>query len=97
MSGNESGREMNDGLPAIGEVVIDEKGLNKVYRVHGADLGHVEIYRIGSLGFPLHVASVDDAGANAAWTLHNGYPLAPADRDEILRKIAEIWRAGAAE
>jgi len=83
---------MNDGLPTIGEIAVDENGLNKVYQVRGADLGHVEIYRIGSLGFPLHVASVDDAAANAEWTVHNGYPLAPADRDEILRKTTEIWR-----
>lgn len=88
---------MNDVLPTIGEIAIDESGLNKVYQVRGEDLGRVEIYRIGSLGFPLHVASVEDAAANAEWTVHNGYPLAPADRDEILRKIGEVWRRGRGE
>lgn len=79
---------MNDGLPEIGEVAVDEKGLNKVYQVRGHDLGHVEVYRIGSLGFPLHVATV----AGGEWTVHNGYPLGPGDRDEILRKAEGLLR-----
>lgn len=84
---------MNDGLPTIAEVAVDERGLNKVYQVRGHDLGHVEIYRIGSLGYPLHVATVDNGDTIAEWTVHNGYPLAPNDCEEILRKAGEAWRS----
>ncbi|GIG66671.1 hypothetical protein [Phytomonospora endophytica] len=83
---------MNEGLPTIGEVALDESGLNKVYEVRGHDLGRVEIYRIGSLGFPLHVATVEGVDAKPEWSVHNGYPLSPADRDELLTKTAELWR-----
>lgn len=68
--------------------------VTKIYRLDGDSLDRLDVWRIGSTGFPIQIGTVYGAATpeTAQWETRAGWPIDRAEREAIRHAAEQAWK-----